>query len=226
MKRKQFFAVLIILSLHISCKKSSNESSGPPAPVPYMSITTSSTWQYKLDDNIGATSVNYLITATDRDTIVGSRTYKVFSNSSTAGSEYYHISSGNYYNYRNLGASLGNNKLEILYLKDNLNAGAKWEETFNLTIPGLPLPVSVKLDNTIAEKGITRTVNGITYKDVIHVTTYLSSSAIPSSNLTSDIQNYYAPKVGAIETTYKLNLNYLVIRNIDTKTILLSADIK
>ncbi len=83
------------------------------------------------------------------------------------------------------------------------------------------------LTNKIAEKGISMTVNGISYSNVIHVSTSLSSALIPSSSFTSSIDSYYAPKFGLIENTSKVHLDYSgLTENVNSTTELMSADLK
>ncbi len=110
-----------------------------------------------------------------------------------------------YYQYDSIPVNGGIN-IERLYLKDNASTGATWNQDFSLTIPGFPLPVPLTVNNQIAEKGISRTVNGTAYSNVIHVSTTLSSALIPSSAFTSSIDSYYAPKYGLIENTSVINL--------------------
>ncbi|MFZ4057147.1 MAG: hypothetical protein ACOYKE_03375 [Ferruginibacter sp.] len=192
-----------------------------------MSNTTNSSWQYRQTNNSTSLSTDYTLTATSRDTVINTKTYKVYTNSNGNTLDYYSISGNDYYNFRALGAALGNLKVENLYLKDNLAVSSTWTQSLNITVPGAPFPIPITLTYTIAEKGSTRTVNSITYTDVIKVTTAISSSAIPSASLVTDIQDFYARKFGAIESNYKLSLNFMgVVQNTDTKTILLSADIK
>ena len=223
MKIKKILSFLTLCIVAFSCKKNTTTTL-PPAAVPYMSVTVNSTWQYQFTDNITAKTNNYILTSTNRDTSIGSKMYHVFTNSAAGLSEYYNVSGADYYNYRSLSANLGNSKLEILYLKDNQTEGSTWQQTSTLDVSGLTIPVTI--NNKIEEKGISRSVNGITYQDVIHVSSTISSDAIPSAKLVTDIHNYYAPKVGVIESTYKVMLNYIIISNIDTKSILLSSDIK
>ena len=223
--RTTYLAILTFLLGFCSCKKGSDDST--PATDKYMSITSASTWQLRLVDNMASTSTNYTVTSTNRDSSIAGKAYHVFTNSNSGINEYYFISGTDYYTFRTLGLTVGNAQVETVYLKDNASAGTVWNQTINLTVPGIPIPVPVTFTYTLAEKGISRTVNNIAYTNVIHVTTAISSSLIPAANLTTDIQSYYAPKFGLIENTNKINLNYMgLAQTTDTKTILLSADIK
>jgi hypothetical protein len=79
---------------------------------------------------------------------------------------------------------------------------------------------------SIAEKGISRNVNGKSYTDVIHVSTSIASSLIPAASLTTSINSYYAKKYGLIENTSIISLNYLsIVANINVETKLVSANI-
>lgn len=222
--KKSHFALLGAILTLFSCSKSGDTIVTADA---YMSLTANSTWNYRTTDNVASTTNNYTTTSTNRDSVINGNSYHVFTNSSTGGSEYYRIAGNGYYTYRVLTLGTISQALEALYLKDNVAVGSTWNQTVNLTVPGIPLPVPVTTTYTIAATGGTRTVNGTAYSNVIQVTTAITSSLIPAANLTTNIQSYYAPRVGLIENTNVVNLNYMgVVQNSDTKTILLSADIK
>ena len=190
-----------------------------------MTTTSGSVWNYESIDNITpANNSSYTLTSTIRDTTVNSKTYHVYNNSSTKGSDYYNISNSDYYTYQSLPSALGGSKVENLYLKDNLDLNATWTQSFSITASGVPL--NVVLTYKIKEKNISKIVNGITYTSVIHVETSVAVSGIPSASLTSDIQSYYAPKAGLIENHTKINLNYLtLINNTDTEIKLKTTNI-
>ncbi|HMD01285.1 MAG TPA: hypothetical protein VKH37_14090 [Ferruginibacter sp.] len=222
--RKPYFPLFAIFLSLFACKKSDDTTT--PAAEKYMSLTSGSTWNMKVVDNNLATTTNYTLTSTNRDSTINGKSYHVLTNSSTGINEYYLISGSDYYTFRNLTLATTTTQIEAIYLKDNLSAGGTWSQNYSITVPGFPLAVPVTLSYTIAEKGISRTVNGTAYSNVIHVTTAISSSLIPSANLTSDIHSYYAPKYGLIENTNKVNLNYMgITQNSDTKTTIVSATI-
>ena len=225
MNKFRFWAILMLPVLAISCKK----DSGTPTPtVKFMSLTTGSTWNFKLTNNPSSTSIpitNYTLTATSGDSVANAKTYKIFTNSSGA-NEYYNIIGSDYYTYRKLPAALGGTSIEVLYLKDNAALNDTWSQTTPITVSGFTL--SLTLINKIAQKGISKTVNGIIYTDVIDVETSLSVSGIPVPyTLTSDIHYYYAPKFGQIENKIKIDLTVtgLPPTNFDQKTELQSATI-
>lgn len=208
MKKILFWLLIPVSTMVISCKKDDAGTPTPPAPVKFMSLTTGSTWNYKVTNDPSSatpTTVNYTVTATSGDTSANSKTYSIFTN--TAGPhEYYNISGSDYYTFRALPANLVDTSIEVLYLKDNLAVGTTWSQSVPVTVSGFAL--TLVLTNKIAQKGISRTVNGITYTDVTDVETVLTVQGIPplvTYSLTSDIHYYYTPKIGQIENKTKID---------------------
>ena len=205
----------------VSCKKS---DSNPPPPSTYLTISPGSTWQYRQTNVSSSTSTDYTLTATNRDTAIGTRNYRVFTNSLGGNNSYFAQNGSDYYTFRSLGGNLGASAIENLYLKDNSPAGTTWTENISLNVPGAPFPIPVTITYKIEEKGINRTVNGTNYTDVIRVKTTLSSSVIPASGLVTDIEDFYARRFGAIESKVVIDINFLgFTQNINTRTILLNA---
>jgi hypothetical protein len=219
-----FSAFLLFI---ISCKKSeTTPTPTPPGQDKYITTTAGSTWNYhEIDssDPSDITSSDFTLTSTDRDSAVGGKTYHIFTNS-LGGNQYLNVTGNDYYQFDSLPAAFGNLVFERLYLKDNAAVGASWDQTLNVTLPGVPLPLPVTLTNNIAEKGISRNVNGINYTDVIHVTSTISSSLIPSASLTSSIDSYFAEKYGLIENTNIIHLDYLgIVQDVNIETKLVTA---
>lgn len=224
MKKPSFWAAMVLVSLAVSCKKS-DPAPAPPAAEKFMTFTAGSTWNYKTTDNIAAASTNFTITATNNDTTINGRAYKIFTNNSGGPNEYYHITGSDYYTFRTLPASLGGTSVEVLYLKDNLAVGETWTQTTTINVSGFNLTLT--LNNKIAQKGINKTVNGIAYTGVTEVETTLAVSGIPIAyTLTSDIHYYYAPKIGQIENKTIINFSVTGLsNNFDQKTELQSSTI-
>jgi hypothetical protein len=223
MKIKNLLFPAFILFI-ISCKKNSTTNTPQPQDS-YLTTTTGSTWNYHQTDSSGSTPVNtdYTVTSAAKDTLVNGRSYHVF-NLSTGSNQCLNISGNDYYQYDSLPAGLGTAVFERLYLKDNVSIGSSWAQSTNVTVPGIPFPVPVTLTYQISEKGISRTVNAITYNDVIHVSTTISSALIPSASLTSSIHSYYAKKYGLIENSTIIKLDYTgIVENVNIDTKLVSA---
>lgn len=226
MKIKFLFPAALTILL-FSCFKEDTTPT-PPAASSYVNTSSGSTWNYHLVDNStgSASSADYTITSTARDTSINGKSYHVYDNS--LGSHQYNALTGSdYYQYDSLPTGLGAGAVDRLYLKDNLAATGTWTQNLTITVPGSPFPIPFTITNTIAEKGITRTVNGTAYDDVIHVSTVIASVLIPSSSLSTNINSYYAPKYGLIENSNNIHLDYLgIMQDLNTETKLVSATIK
>ncbi|MGN6266841.1 MAG: hypothetical protein ACTHM5_14245 [Ginsengibacter sp.] len=218
-----FFALLFIFS---SCKKD-NAPKDNPSNETYVNTNTGSTWTYRQTDVADNNSTSdYTITSTANDTTIDSRKYHVYTYS-YGGSKYLGIEGHDYYQYDSIPITGGVN-IQRLYLKDNAAKDDTWKQDFNLQIQELQgATIQLTVQNKVVEKGITKTVNGKDYSNVYHVSTSLSSSAIPSTALTSTIDSYYAPGYGLIENTTQVELNYLgLVKEVNFKTELTSADLK
>jgi hypothetical protein len=226
--KKIIFSLLAYILVGVSCKKNDTPDPVPTPVVKFISLSSGSTWHYELINNVVPSTTAFTLTSTSRDSVIGSKTYHVFTNSSAA-NEYYNIAGNDYYNFRNLPSAIGGSSVEYNYLKDNIAVGANWSQSFPVTVGGFAL--NATLNNTITEKGITKIVKGVTYINVFHVTTTvtitISGIALPAGALVTDIQTYYAEKYGMIQANNKINLNYAgIVDNTDQQTNLISADIK
>jgi hypothetical protein len=222
--------LLIILAagfIFSSCKKDSSNNSNPSTDV-YFNTAAGSSWSYHQTDLSGTNpDVDYTVTSTSEDTTINARKYHVY-NYSYGGNKYMGIEGKSYYEYDSIPITGGIN-IDRLYLKEDAAQGDTWKQDFSLTIPGIPFPIPLTVQNTMAEKGISKTVNGKSYSNVNHVTTTLSVSApgFPSNALSSAIDSYYAPDFGLIENTTVIQLNYLdIVEDVNLKTELTSSDLK
>lgn len=225
--KKIIFALLAICGAVSSCKKDS--TSTPTENIKYMSYTANSTWNYEVLNNLTSLTTSYTLTSTSRDSTINGKAYHVFTNSSGSANEYYFLSGSDYYNFQNLPATLSGNAIENIYLKDNAAANTSWSQSYAVTASGIPLTITIV--NTIAEKGMSKTVNAIAYTDVVHVTSAVSVSLLgtplPAGAVTSDVQSFYAKKYGLIQSNNKIKINYSgIVSNTDQQTILKSSDIK
>jgi hypothetical protein len=214
-------AFLILFMTVTSCKKSSNGITATPDV--YMTLAAASAWTYETVNNLTVTTTSNIVLSTSRDTAIGGKSYHVFSNSNGGANDYYNVSGNDYYTFKNL-VSFGSNSVEHIYLKDNAAAGTSWSQTVTIApFSGVPTTLPLTITNTIAEKGISRTVNSKVYNNVIKISTSLSFSSLPAGSLISDIQSYYAPKYGLIESKYKITTTLLTGSNVDQTTSLKSA---
>jgi hypothetical protein len=214
----------VFMLFAVSCKKTPQTSS-QGAGGTYLTTSTGSSWNYHQIDSSGSNPVNsdYNVTSTSTDTVINGRSYHIF-NTSAGRNQYLNISGNDYYQFDTLPAGIGSAVFERLYLKDNSPVGTQWGQSVTVTVPGIPFPVPVTLTNTISEKGISRTVNGNSYSDVIRVSSTISSSLIPGASLTSSINSYYAKKYGLIENTTIIHLDFTgIIANVNIETKIVSA---
>ncbi|MFN8251691.1 MAG: hypothetical protein U0V75_07380 [Ferruginibacter sp.] len=217
-------AFLALLLTFISCKKSSSDSA--PAPVePFMSLTAGNSRTYETVNNLTTVITTNTQLSTNRDSSINGKSYHVFTNSNGSPNEYFNVSGSDYYTFRNLTPLGTSSTVEHIYLKDNMSVGQSWSQTITIApFSGVPTTVPLTITNTITEKGISRTVNGKTYNNVIHITTLLSSSSLPAGSLTTDIHTYYAPKYGMIESRNKITITLVTGNNVDQNTTLKTAN--
>ncbi|HMO61855.1 MAG TPA: hypothetical protein PKC39_12465 [Ferruginibacter sp.] len=218
--------------LLISCKKSATTPPPPPNPVEYNSIQAGNTWEYELVNNPStapATST-YTLTCTAADTSIGTRSYRIFTRTDALAKEYYFVLNSEYFEYLTL-PILDGFKFENLYLKSNVVAGATWTQTLPpVTYAGITATISKQ--DTVKQTGMSMTVKGKTYNNVIHVSSGLKlvslSLPIPGVSLVSSIQNYYAPGVGRIRATYDIRFSvpppFSITQTFENKTELISTN--
>jgi hypothetical protein len=222
-KNLLFIASILIIS---ACKKNENNNT-PTSHDKYLTTSAGSTWSYHETDSSGASPVNsdYTITSSSSDTSINSKSYHIYNNSA-GGNQYLNITGNDYYQFDSLPAGFGAGVFERLYLKDSAYAGTNWSETQTVSVTGVPFPVPVTINYSIAEINISRTVNSIKYSNVIHVSATISSALIPASSLTSSLNSYYAPKYGLIESSTKINLDYTgLVENVNISVKLVNSSL-
>jgi hypothetical protein len=221
--KNTFLGILALLILGISCKKSSSSSDNTPTQ-PYMSLTAGSTWDYEITNNLTSITTTNRVTSTTKDTSIGTKKYYVFTNSNGTGNSYYNITGNEHWTFTSLGA--GSNGVENIYLKPDKQVGDNWSTTATVPVGNGTTTAQVTFTNTIAAKGVSKTVNAITYTDVIQIKTTIVVQGFPLSQQDIiDIQSYYAPKVGLIESKYKIISVSLPGINIDQNTLLKTSTI-
>lgn len=226
--------LLLVFSLTIICLSCKKEDPAPVPPVTlvdkFMTFTTGSVWNFeKISDPSSANpdTIDYTITSSSRDTTINTKQYHVFDNNNGGTNEYFYNNGNDYYTYRKLPSDFGDTYVEIIYLKDNAPVGTEWSQTYPITYLGIPLQVT--LTNKIEERGITKTINGKNYTDVIKVSTNITATGIPFAfTITDEINNYFAPKYGAIkeETRIDIVISGLPPSNFDEDIKLMSATLK
>ncbi len=226
---KLFFSFIAFIVVCTGCSKSSDEP-GTTVSGDYFVTTSGSWWMYK--NTSAAGGADYKITMTSKDTVpvAGGITYKVLMNSLTGGSQYQAKSGNNYYRFAAIPA-ISANGTEELYLKSDQAVNATWQASY---------PVALGTQNgtatlvyTIAEKGITKTIQGKSYSNVTHVSLAINGSVNVGPPLgtvgigtvgTGDF--YYAAGIGMISSKLNVNLSSFGAPNVDESSELLTYEIK
>jgi hypothetical protein len=210
MKRKNLYLLITCFSfLFTECQKNSDTPAQDYSP-----LGAGSTWTYT-----SSSGASNKLTATNKDTVAGSHTYRVLTNSNGPNT-YLGKSGSEYYRFGSL-SSLGINNVEELYLKDNQDVNATWKLDQAFNYPGIPIPLTATLNYTIKSKGGTRTVSGKTFNNVIQVRLDISITGLGSIG-GGDF--YYASGVGMIENT--ISINVVGQAPIAETTLLTSYEIK
>ena len=194
--KTSFWSFCLIASfavLFTQCKKDDNPT--PTTSTNYSPLTTGSNWTYNYSES-GGSPETIKLTVTDRDTSINGKTYKVLSSSDNSGDNYLAKIDSNYYRFTTFP---GIGDFEELYLKDNRAVNSTWTNSVPFTLPGTG-SFNADLTYTVKEVGISRTVNGKEYKDVIHVAVAVNVTLLNFGG--GDF--YYANNVGLIESSISL----------------------
>ena len=227
---KYFLVLLMLAVILVSCQKEITgfSSNGPTTPTlppkkctgcSYLPVCDSTKLTYVDSTAAGLdTTMNTLAVLGDT-TINGKKFNRISPFAAFKQGLLYNCDGGNYTVYQpvpNLGMNLDSlfqslglpggitlpSRIQTTILKTAVAAGSKWSDTvMQFTVLG-PLKATVKIDYTLQEKGVQRTVLGTTYSNVIHVSSKLNI-AIPLLPviLPFDVSVYtwYADGVGIIE---------------------------
>ncbi|NCU05891.1 MAG: hypothetical protein GXC73_18140 [Chitinophagaceae bacterium] len=206
-----FCTILFIVLTAGNCKKPSAPDQ-PADTTSYQPTTTGSEWNYTTTGTTASGPVNttFKLTATSKDSTANGKTYRVFTNS--AGANEYYYKSGNEYARISVFPGL-EQRIELLYLKDNLAAGASWSEVKNVTVQTISLPVTVTY--TIIGGKYDTSFSGSNFKDVIRIKI---SPAITGLNFEENNITYlFAKNVGMIVNKVRLKSTMLAM-DVNTET--------
>jgi len=164
----------------------------PVGTTDYQPLTTGTTWRYQ--ETQGTDVDTSTLTVTGRTRIINTKTYYVIEENSKDGkdSTYYYKNNHNYItNSEDFADGVGT---ETLYLNDNEAVGYTWTGT----AASNPL-ASGTYSGKIVEKGISKTVLGKTYTDVIHTQVVLKLTLLGIANATINCDIYVAKGIGIIQ---------------------------
>lgn len=167
----------------------------------YYPRTTNSNWTYEFDDNSLDTIYRTVIPPTK--SALGN-SYNIFMENGGAAfdsSGYFRRSGGDYYQYADIGLFFGLNEEvwgEYIFLKDNVAAATTWTSgnfagTYTDPSNNMTYPILVRIKETIQQKDVPFTVNGITYQNTIVVKEEYEYSFDNGANWDlSDVYSIYA----------------------------------
>ena len=178
----------LLLGTLVSCEQETASSDPDPAPVKvedYQPTSAGSTWSYT-----GA--ISYNVTATGNNQVINGKTFQEFETKqgTTVTKSYINKDNGV---YTGIGMVKNMGNVAIAILNEGVAVGKSWEQTAKVD------GVDVKMILTMEEKGLTKTVAGRTFKDVIHVQMISSYSFMGEDlglELTADY--YFAKGVGLV----------------------------
>ncbi len=182
-----FFSMILLSSILFSCGK---EKTDVNQSAVYFNGNAGSNWTYQPSQGPA-----YTITATSRDTTALGVSYKVYS--STDGQSRYRAKVGNEYFQFLVVPQILPNGVNELFLKDNQPVGATWSISQSVSVPNIPIPVTVTLGYTIRTKDTTMTINNKAFTKVIKVGQDITVQGF--GNIGSGTF-FYADKVGLIKS--------------------------
>ncbi|NCD70329.1 hypothetical protein [Mucilaginibacter agri] len=188
-------AVCLITTLFTSCKKSGADSPDTATSDTYQPLTLNSTWKYATDYPAVDTTVMTMSSSTQ--TYGGKSYHVVQSKAKVIGNANTYFYNGNHvYNWRNSSAGAGD--IDFTYLNDTAKVNYTWKAkvTDDGTISGIPAQMLGKIIAT----GISKTVAGKAYTNVIHTTVQLQYALTGSTYSTFATYDFYVAKgIGIIE---------------------------
>jgi hypothetical protein len=236
--KKVFFAAICFALFNVSCSNDNPVGdNNVQISYRYMTLTQGSNWIYETTDNTTATSTQYSLTSTNVDTIIGTRTYHIFENTDTSGTNpaYYNISGKNYFQFTQLDPQLP--VTELNYLISDTAVGTNWTTPISSAQAGGTLFANVK--NTIESNNAQLNVNGVNYSNLIKVKTEIIDATITISvqgfpivltpTIVQNLYAYYAPNYGMVERGTLLQITVQgqpSIININSTTKLFSSNIQ
>lgn len=221
---KKLIPLIALVFFIFGCNKDKDKG-GSDLPITYINTNPGSLWMYHEVNSSDGTpeSSDFTITSTPKDTSIQGKTFHIYAYS-YGGFQYLNQTGSDYYQYDSL-PGLGSPILR-LYLKSKAKVGDTWDQTINVTIPGVPAAIPVKISNKVIEIG-SHTVNGTAYNNVMHIQSSISSTLIPAANLQSSIDTYYAENYGLVESSVDIDLDYMgIVEKADINITLTSAVLK
>jgi len=194
---KTVLVLVFTSALFISCQKELNfdivAGNSACKACSYIPFCDGSVYVYS--DTTGGVGIDVTDTVNIiRDTSIDGKVYQKFSNALTDG--FYNCESGVstvlLLNVLSAGGAIP--RLEQTLLKANSPVGATWSNTVSTPV------ADIVYNSRIEEKGISKTLLGVTYNDVIHVRSVLSTAIGGIPIVLGESHFYYANNIGLIES--------------------------
>jgi len=214
--KQTLLGCFLIAIAAVSCKDKPAVVAPVDPGISYLTMDSGTLWNYQVDNitDTLTTSTGYSLEASNEDTTINTRIYKIFHRTDTNGlhSDYFRVAVNEYFQFTRLDSRLPTT--EVKYLVNNAPLGTFWDDPFEITQnqAGITVTVNATLRNTVEEKGVSVTVDSTTYDNVIKVKTEVINPTITSSlpiplsiePITQNIYAYYAPKYGLIKREFQL----------------------
>lgn len=154
-KLKTLLILCLLLGTFVSCSKETDPKPASTAEQDYLPTSAGSTWTYG-----GITP--YTLTVTGKREVINGRTFhEMETTQGTTKNRSLLLKEKGV--YTGIGFQPGMGNVEIAILKEETPVGKPWEQTN--TING----IETKMTFSIVEKGVSKTVEGKTFKNVINV---------------------------------------------------------
>ncbi len=200
-----------ITVLSIACKKKKTDDTPaayqyPEGTGPYAPYTLGSTFVFESQTTTPAATDSFTYTVTKDTTIDGAKYKKIESSKPNLATTYYcNYSNGLRteitYNGNFGGVSVPTVKQVVL--KDNVPVNTTWQETLNITIPAIPIPIPVTFNYSIPQKDFTKTVLAKDYANCIQskqIGSLPATIPLPVGTPSSvTIDYYFAKDIGLIQ---------------------------
>jgi hypothetical protein len=208
--KKYFIYGATLILIFGSCKKSSTGDTGgfqwPEGTGPYAPYTLGSKFVYETQTTAPVAIDSFTYTSTKDTTIDGLKFKKLESDKPALASTFY----CNYNNGLRTEISYNSNfggisipVVKQVVLKDNVAQGATWLETLGVTVPGIPLPITISFNYTLVQKDYTKTILAKDYTGTINakqVATPPAGIVLPPGIPTSvTVDNFFGKEFGLIE---------------------------
>jgi hypothetical protein len=202
--------ICLFVAAFSSCRKKSNDdpaaNNWPEGTGEYAPYTNGSKFTYEVTSSAPASVDSFTYTVSKDTLIDGLRYRKLESDKPLLASTFYcHYANGvrTEINYNTNFNGITIPVIKQTVLRADAAVNAPWNETLNINIPGIPLPIPVTFTYTNIQKQFTKTILSKDYSNCIHVRQVTSIPNLPGlppgfpTSVTLD--NYYGSGHGLVQ---------------------------